>query len=130
MYKKIKTIEINRFQWLLTLLSKQIAQCMNLNRFDYCWWSTTQTPKLFPRGTNIRFVPTKSDWVSSPSTGGDGGDRRPLRVLLGLSTIALRWCPTAPFLAKKLVTGNFFNAKTLSGSITYTNKTKQWLPLW
>ena len=62
-YKKIKTIEINRFQWLLTLLSKQIAQCMNLNRFDYCWWSTTQTPKLFSRGTNIRFVPTKSDWV-------------------------------------------------------------------
>ena len=60
------------------------------------------------RGTNFCLVPILVDWVWQLATGGDGGDRRPLRVLQGLSTIALRRCPTTPFSAKKLATGNFF----------------------
>ena len=33
-------------------------------------------------GINLRFAQTWADWLRQPATGGDGGDRRPLRVLI------------------------------------------------
>jgi len=60
--------------------------------------------------------------VWQPATGGDGGDRRPLRALLALSTAAKRQYPTAPFSAKKLATGNFFSRRNPLGFDPYLCK--------